>query len=103
MIYLILLSQFEEYNLSREILLPKYDLPDNFKSQIEYLRNLCTKGAEQKYKVVSEDIKKRIDFELDTIDKTWISGLFLIVQDIIKHARSMGVSWGLVGAQLVDL
>ena len=88
------ISQFKEYNLSRDILLPKYDLPDNFKSQIEYLRNLCKKGAEQKYKVVSEDIKKRIDFELDTIDKTGYPGYFLIVQDIIKHARSMGVSVG---------
>ena len=88
------ISQFEEYDLSRDVLLPKYDLPDKFQSQIEYLRYLCNQGAEKKYKVLSENIKKRIEFELETIEKTGYPGYFLIVQDIIKHARKMGVSVG---------
>ncbi|RPG58266.1 MAG: DNA polymerase III subunit alpha [Flavobacteriales bacterium TMED191] len=87
-------SQFDLYDLSRDVLLPRYDLPENFNSQIDYLSFLCKKGAEKRYKDLSQDIKQRIDFELKTIEKTGYPGYFLIVQDIINHAREMGVSVG---------
>ena len=87
-------SQFEFYQLETDILLPKYDLPDNFSNQNQYLRHLCNIGAQQKYGNVDKAIEQRIDFELNTIEKTGYPGYFLIVQDIIKHAKTMDVSVG---------
>ena len=41
------INQFEHYELSRDILLPKYDLPDSFQNQNIYLRHLCDVGAKK--------------------------------------------------------
>ena len=87
-------SKFDSYSLQREILLPKYELPNEFASQNKYLRHLCYEGAQLKYNTLSDSILKRIDFELDTIEKTGYPGYFLIVQDIISQARSMDISVG---------
>ena len=88
------IDKFESYTLETEILLPKYDLPDNFSNQNEYLRHLCYIGATEQYGDIAPHISERIDFELNTIEKTGYPGYFLIVQDIIKHAQTIGVSVG---------
>tara|TARA_B100001250_G_scaffold414550_1_gene453777 strand:- start:3317 stop:7798 length:4482 start_codon:yes stop_codon:yes gene_type:complete len=90
----IFIDQFESYTLETDILLPKYDLPDTFLNQNEYLRHLCNIGAVQQYADITPKISERIEFELKTIEKTGYPGYFLIVQDIIKHAKTMGVSVG---------
>ncbi|MBC8038029.1 MAG: DNA polymerase III subunit alpha, partial [Rhizobiales bacterium] len=41
-----------------------------------------------------EDYVKRLDFELDVIVNMQFSGYFLIVADIIKHAKSKGIPVG---------
>ncbi len=41
-----------------------------------------------------EDYLKRLDFELDVIVKMQFSGYFLIVADIIKHAKAKGIPVG---------
>ena len=87
-------NQFESYTLESDVLLPQYDLPNGFSTQHDYLKHLCHIGAKKKYSTLNSDILKRIDFELDTIEKTGYPGYFLIVQDIIYHARKMGVSVG---------
>ena len=88
------LNQFQPYTLSRDILLPKFDIPIQYNNQNDYLKYLCEIGAEKKYGKISPDIQERIDFELKTIEKTGYPGYFLIVQDIINHARNMGISVG---------
>ena len=88
------INQFESYNLEREVLLPKYDLPTEFQTQHDYLKHLCHIGAEKKYPDLTNQVLERIDFELNTIKKTGYPGYFLIVQDIIHHAKKMGVSVG---------
>ena len=45
-------------------------------------------------KHVNEDLDERILFELNVIKNSGYPGYFLIVQDLIKAARSMGVSVG---------
>ncbi len=43
---------------------------------------------------LSDEIRERIDFELETIQRMGFPGYFLIVQDFISAAREMGVSVG---------
>ena len=66
--------------------LPKYDVPDGFTSW-EYLNKLCHEGLEQRYHPVTEELKKRLDYELSTIKNMGYVDYFLIVWDFIKYAR----------------
>ena len=95
-------DKIEEYDLAREVLLPKFNIPDHFieknKSikdiENEYLKHLTYEGVKNCYENVNEDLDERILFELNVIKNSGYPGYFLIVQDLIKAARSMGVSVG---------
>lgn len=89
-----ILSKIESYTLERSVLLPKFDIPADFKTEDEYLRYLTYEGAKKKYAELTSEITDRLDFELETIRKTGYPGYFLIVQDFTSKARQMGVSVG---------
>ena len=95
----------EAYKLSREVLLPKFDIPAEFadpqdnldggkRGENNYLRHLTYVGAEKRYGAVNAEIRDRLDFELQTIANTGYPGYFLIVQDFCNKARELGVSVG---------
>ncbi|WP_053406334.1 DNA polymerase III subunit alpha [Persicobacter sp. CCB-QB2] len=99
-------EKIEAYELAREVLLPAFDIPEQFiheedekdggkRGENAYLRHLTYEGAYKRWgKELSEDIKERLDFELMIIEKTGYPGYFLIVQDFTSAARDMGVSVG---------
>ena len=100
-----IVNKIETYKLAREVLLPKFDIPEEFKDPLDeedggkrgenaYLRFLTYEGAKKRYPELTEEIKERLDFELATIEKTGYPGYFLIVQDFTAAARKMGVSVG---------
>jgi DNA polymerase III subunit alpha len=100
-----LVEKIEEYSLKREVLLPSFKIPDEFidaqdvqdggkRGENNYLRFLTLKGAEKKYKSITDVITERIDFELKTIANSGYPGYFLIVQDFTSQARLMGVAVG---------
>ena len=87
-------STIEDYQLAREVLLPKFDIPHAFENEDDYLRHITYEGAKKRYEVLTDEIKERLDFELDVIKKTGYPGYFLIVEDFIREARKMDVSVG---------
>ena len=87
-------NKIEDYQLAREVLLPKFDIPNNFENEDDYLRHLTYEGAKKRYENLTDDIKERLDFELDVIKMTGYPGYFLIVEDFIREARKMDVSVG---------
>ncbi len=100
-----LLDKIESYSLSREVLLPKFDIPIEFRNEKDlsvdskigentYLRHLTYEGAKERYVEITDEIRERIDFELEVIENSGYPGYFLIVQDLIKQARKMNVSVG---------
>ena len=100
-----LIDKVDVYKLSREVLLPAFDIPVEFQDEQDkkdgekrgenkYLRHLTYEGAKERYIEISDGIKERIDFELKTIEKSGYPGYFLIVQDFIAQARKMNVSVG---------
>lgn len=100
-----ILDKIEIYSLKRDVLLPKFDIPEEFvvaedsldegkRGENKYLRHLTYEGAKRRYEEVTDEIRDRLDFELQTIEKTGYPGYFLIVQDFIAAARQMGVSVG---------
>jgi len=100
-----IVAKIEIYSLAREVLLPKFDIPNDFliaedetdggkRGENSYLKHLTFKGAERRYGEITPEIQERIDFELTTIENSGYPGYFLIVQDFIAAARAMGVSVG---------
>jgi len=89
-----IVDKIEQYTLERNVLLPKFDIPAEFQTEDEYLRYLTYEGAKKKYTEITQPIRDRLDFELETIRKTGYPGYFLIVQDFTSKAREMGVSVG---------
>jgi DNA polymerase-3 subunit alpha len=101
-----LVKRCEPYALERDVLLPAFDIPAEFidprdaedggkRGENAYLRHLTYLGAERRYGTeLSDAIRERLDFELETIANTGYPGYFLIVQDFTTAARNMGVSVG---------
>ena len=73
--------------------LPKYDVPEGYTSW-EYLVKLCNEGMERCYKTVTEELKQRLDYELNTIRTMGYVDYFLIVWDFIKFARDHDIMVG---------
>ncbi len=87
-------DKIETLSLARDVLLPAFPIPSNFKSQDDYLRHLTFEGAKKRYGVITPAIEERLNFELQVIEKSGYPGYFLIVQDFTNTARKMGVSVG---------
>ncbi len=101
-----IVDKIEVYTLARDVLLPKFDIPEQFidpedavdggvRGENAYLKHLTFEGAKKRYgdELDAEKIE-RLDFELSIIEKTGYPGYFLIVWDFILEARKMGVSVG---------
>ncbi len=73
--------------------LPKFDVPENLTSW-EYLQKLCEEGLERKYSEVTDELKERLRFELETIHNMGYVDYFLIVWDFIRFAKENGIMVG---------
>ncbi|MGB0892435.1 MAG: DNA polymerase III subunit alpha, partial [Flavobacteriaceae bacterium] len=100
-----IVDKIEIFTLARDVLLPAFDIPDEFKDikdeedegkrgENNFLKHLTFEGAKKRYGEITESIKERLDFELSVIEKTGYPGYFLIVEDFIREARNMDVSVG---------
>ncbi|MDB5137959.1 MAG: dnaE [Mucilaginibacter sp.] len=99
-----IVDKVEVLKLKRDILLPNFVIPEEFKihntpdsdtlNQWEYLKHLTFLGAKERYKDISPEAEERINFELFTIRTMGFAGYFLIVADFIKEGRNMGVFIG---------
>ena len=87
-------DKVEPLELARDVLLPAFPLPQQFKNQEEYLRHLTFTGAQKRYGTITPEIEERLNFELQVINNSGYPGYFLIVQDFTTAARDMGVSVG---------
>ncbi len=99
------IDKIEPYELARDVLLPKFDIPAEFKvaedevdggkrGENAFLRHITYEGAKKRYGEITPEIQERLDFELATIKNSGYPGYFLIVEDFIREARNMDVSVG---------
>lgn len=73
--------------------LPHFDVPDGYTPE-SYLRKLCEEGMEMRYGTASEELKERLDYELETISSMGFVDYFLIVWDFIKYAKDHDIPVG---------
>ncbi len=87
-----LIEEFGEKTFYR---LGDYDKVIRVKLEADYLAHLTEIGAKKRYgDNLTDEIKERLQFELDTIKNMGFPGYFLIVQDFIAAARAMDVAVG---------
>ncbi len=89
-----IVDKVEKLKLKRDILMPNYQIPQNFNSQDDFLRHLTFEGARKKYGSINAEVEERLNFELGIIGNMGFSGYFLIVQDFINAAEDLGVLVG---------
>ena len=75
------------------LLLPEFPVPEGFDA-VSYLRHLCEEALSERYEVVDETVRKRLDFELDIINTMGYACYFLIVWDFINYCRSHDIPVG---------
>ena len=81
--------------------LPEFPVPSEFSGSSyeeranSYLRQLTFAGAEQRYgSSVPDHVVDRLDYELGVIADMGFAAYFLVVWDLIRHARELGIRVG---------
>jgi len=91
-----IVDKIDTPELRRDILLPNFPLPKQFKTPDEYLRHLTFEGAKdpKRYGTITPAVKERINHELKIIEKMGFAGYFLITADLINAGKNLGVLIG---------
>ncbi len=75
---------------------PEYPVPEG-KTREAYLRELCYQGLHERYGEragTDSELIKRLDYEVDILERTGFVSYFLIVWDFIHFAKQRGIPVG---------
>ena len=87
-------DKIETVSLNEKANLPKFDVPEGFENEDDYLTYLVWEGAKVRYPEMTDEIKERIEFELKVLLNMGYPGYFLIVWDFMNAGKNMGVRFG---------
>jgi DNA polymerase-3 subunit alpha len=73
------------------------------KNPHELLSELCFKGLEEHYSPPSTEVRERLTYELEVIQKTEFANYFLVVWDIVSFAKEKRISFGVRGSAAASL
>lgn len=73
--------------------LPNFPLPEGT-DHFEYLKNVCLEGLKERYETITEELTKRLEYELGVIKQMGYVDYFLIVWDFIRFAVESGIPTG---------
>jgi DNA polymerase-3 subunit alpha len=76
---------------------PRFQPSDGSTAE-EFLTKLCYAGAEKRYGKITEQIKGRLDRELDVIESKGFASYFLIVWDFCNYAHQNNIPVGARGS-----
>ncbi len=75
--------------------LPSFAIPQGFADDSDYLRHLTFEGARRRWGTdPAPELAERLSYELQVISDMGFSSYFLIVWDLIKHAKDNGIRVG---------
>lgn len=75
--------------------LPNFPIPDGFADDRKYLEHLAMQGAKERWgEQVPKAVVERLAYELKVICDMGFASYFLIVWDLIRHARERGIRVG---------
>jgi DNA polymerase-3 subunit alpha len=73
--------------------LPRFAIPTE-ESAPEYMRRICEDGLRDRYGEINQPVRDRFEREFKVIESMGFVDYFLIVWDLIRHAREQGISVG---------
>jgi DNA polymerase-3 subunit alpha len=73
---------------------PPYPIPEGFPTADDYLRRLCEEGVAWRYGNAGPEVTGRLEHELVLIRQMGFATYFLIVGDIVGHAKKAGILVG---------
>lgn len=76
-----------------EIHIPKFKAPEGEDNSV-FFRRLVDEGVKKRYGTFTEEIRSRVEHELEIIKKSGYEGYFLIVWDFINYAKMKNISVG---------
>src|SRR3989344_3533456 len=77
-----------------KVILPNFPLPEGETSGMSFMRKLIEKRLPNRYPEPDEAVLKRLEYELEVIEKTGFEDYFLIVQDFVNWAKERGIVVG---------
>ena len=82
--------------------LPQVELPAGKTSQ-SHLSVLCWRGLKERLPDADAATEKRLEYELDVIEKTQFADYFLVVHDLVSFVREQGIFFGVRGSAAASL
>jgi len=82
--------------------LPQVDLPAG-KTSHSYLSVLCWRGLKERLPDADTATEKRLEYELEVIEKTQFADYFLVVHDLVSFVRKNGIFFGVRGSAAASL
>ena len=91
----LLIAERSDVNLEfGNILLPQFPVPEG-ETEVTYLRRLVEQGARERYgSDPGSDAWERVEHEMKIIEEMGFPAYFLIVWDLIRHARENEIRVG---------
>ena len=74
----------------RKVRFPGYPVPAG-DTPFSYLYKLCFEGVRERYRPITVEVTRRLQRELEVIEKTGLAEFFLINWDLMRFAREHGV------------
>ena len=74
----------------RKVRFPGYPVPAG-ETPFSFLYKLCFEGVRERYRPITPEVARRLQRELDVIEKTGLAEFFLINWDLMRFAREHGV------------
>jgi len=82
--------------------LPDPGIPDNVTAH-EHLVNLCWQGVKMRYPELTDEVRRRLEYELYVIENTGFSSYMLIVRDFAQFARTNRIPFGVRGSAAASI
>ncbi len=77
-----------------QIFLPQFPVPQSH-TEVSFLRELAVEGARERYgDPIPAEVTERLEYELRVIESMGFPSYFLIVWDLMRHAREQGIRTG---------
>src|SRR2546421_5708277 len=74
----------------RKVRFPGYPVPEG-ETPFSYLYKLCFEGVKTRYRPITSSVTRRLQHELEVIEKTGLAEFFLINWDLMRFAKEHGV------------
>ncbi len=75
------------------LIFPSYELPKG-ETYESYLHKLSFAGAKKKFGKITDEVKKRLEYEINIINDKGYPAYFLITQDFVNWAKNNGIAVG---------